>query len=269
MELRTLGRSGLTVPAVGVGTWQTFDVRGQREEMAVAERVIEGLDAGANLFDSSPMYGEAERVLGQALTGRRDRAMVATKIWTRSPEDGRRQAERALAFFGRVELYQVHNLVAWPEQLTLLEELRDRGQVEVIGATHYSASAFPELARVMRTGRIGAIQIPYSPAEREVEREILPLAEELGLGVVIMRPLGGGGLARREPRERALQPLHAFGVRTWAQALIKWGLSDPRCSISIPATSKPGRTTENAAAGDPPWFGPKERALVSKLAGFD
>ncbi len=269
MELRPLGRSDLTVPAVGVGTWQTFDVRGQREEMAVAERVIEGLDAGANLFDSSPMYGEAERVLGQALTGRRDRAMVATKIWTRSPEEGRRQAESALAFFGRVELYQVHNLVAWPEQLTLLEELRDRGQVEVIGATHYGASAFPELARVMRTGRIGAIQIPYSPAEREVEQEILPLAEELGLGVVIMRPLGGGGLARREPPERSLKPLHAFGVRTWAQALIKWGLSDPRCSISIPATSKPGRTTENAAAGDPPWFGPDERVLVSKLAGFD
>jgi aryl-alcohol dehydrogenase-like predicted oxidoreductase len=269
MELRALGKSGLTVPAVGVGTWQTFDVRGQRDEMAVAERVIEGLDAGANLFDSSPMYGEAERVLGQALIGRRERAMVATKIWTRSPEEGRRQAESALAFFGRVELYQVHNLVAWPEQLMLLEDLRDRGQVEVIGATHYSASAFPELARVMRTGRIGAIQIPYNPAEREVEREILPLAEELGLGVVIMRPLGGGGLARREPPERSLQPLHAFGVRTWAQALIKWGLSDPRCSISIPATSKPGRTTENAAAGDPPWLGPEERALVQRLAGFD
>jgi len=78
---------------------------------------------------------------------------------------------------------QVHNLVRWEQRLTLLERERDRGAVVAIGATHYSPSAFGELARVMRTGRISAIQIPYNPHERDVEREILPLAQELGLGV--------------------------------------------------------------------------------------
>jgi aryl-alcohol dehydrogenase-like predicted oxidoreductase len=269
MDYRALGRANLQVPAVGVGTWRTFDVRGRRQEEDAAERVTEALEAGANLFDSSPMYGEAERVLGHALQGRRDQALVATKIWTPSPEEGRMQAHRALASFGgRVELYQVHNLVAWPEQLSLLERLKAEGRVTAIGATHYSPSAFGELATVMRTGRIEAIQIPYNPGERVVEREILPLAEELGLGVVVMRPLGAGRLVRSSPPPGDLEPLHAFGVTTWAQALLKWVLSDRRCHVAIPATSKKGRTRENAAAGEQPWFDAEQRALVARLAGF-
>jgi aryl-alcohol dehydrogenase-like predicted oxidoreductase len=119
----------------------------------------------------------------------------------------------------------------------------------------------------MRTGRIGAIQIPYNPHERDVERTILPLAQELGLGVLVMRPLGGGGLGRRAPDPRELAPLREFGVETWGQALLKWVLSDPRCTVAIPATSRAERLAENAAAGEPPWFGADERALVERLAG--
>jgi aryl-alcohol dehydrogenase-like predicted oxidoreductase len=268
VERRILGRTGLEVPAVGVGTWRTFDVHGPEQERDAGERVTEALECGANLFDSSPMYGKAERVLSLALQGRRDQAFVATKIWTSSAEEGRAQAERALAYFeGWVDLYQVHNLAAWREQLSLLERLRDEGRVRAVGATHYSASAFAELAVVMRTGRIGAIQIPYNPREREVEGQILPLAEELGLGVVVMRPFGEGALMRRPPDERDLRPLREFGVVTWAQALLKWILSDPRCHVAIPATSRKGRTQENASAGDPPWFGAEERALVARVAG--
>ncbi|HJP66535.1 MAG TPA: aldo/keto reductase, partial [Actinomycetota bacterium] len=105
------------------------------------------------------------------------------------------------------------------------------------------------------------------PHERDVEAMILPLASDLGIGVVVMRPLGAGGLVRRAPDPSALKPLVPFGVRTWAQALLKWVLSDPRCHVAIPATSRLGRTKENAAAGDPPWFGEEERALVARLAG--
>jgi len=147
-----------------------------------------------------------------------------------------------------------------------LEQLRDAGYVRAIGATHYSSSAFRELRRVMQTKRITAIQIPYNPLEREVEREILPLAADLGLGVVVMRPFAEGSLMRRIPSEADLMPLRAFGVTTWAQALLKWILSDTRCHVAIPATSNPARMTENAAAGNPPWFGPEERALVARLA---
>jgi len=267
VERRALGRRGLDVPVVGVGTWRTFDVRGIREESRVGDQVTEALEAGANLFDSSPMYGESERVLGEALQGRREQALVATKVWTSSGPEGRRQIERALGYFGgRVELYQVHNLVAWRDHLPVLDGLRDEGRVTLLGATHYSPSAFGELAEVMGTGRIDAIQVPYNPVQREVEREILPLADELGVGVVVMRPFGEGALMRRPPSAEKLKPLEPFGVKTWPQALLKWILSDHRCQVAIPATSKPGRITENAAAGDPPWFEAEERELVARLA---
>jgi aryl-alcohol dehydrogenase-like predicted oxidoreductase len=258
----------MEVPAVGVGTWQTFDVRGPREEERVERQVTEALEAGADLFDSSPMYGNAERVLGRALEGRRDRALIATKVWARSVEEGRRQIERATGFFGgRVELYQVHNLVAWREHLPVLEGLRDAGKVTLLGATHYSPSAFEELEQAMSSNRIEAIQVPYNPIERDVERRILPLAEDLGLGVLVMRPFAEGTLMRRSPSREDLSPLEPFGVTTWPQALLKWVLSDPRCHVAIPATSTPGRITENAAAGDPPWFGREERDLIVRLAG--
>jgi len=250
-----------------MGTWRTFDVHGAAAERNASAVVDAALSAGASFFDSSPMYGAAERVLGAALEGRRSAALVATKIWANTPEEGRAQAERALAFFGgSVDFYQVHNLLRWPEQLSLLEQLRDQGRVRAVGATHYSTAAFDELRRVMETGRITAIQIPYNPREREVENVILPLAAELGLGVVVMRPFGEGGLLRRPPPTAALDPLRPFGVTTWPQALLKWVLSDPRCHVAIPATSRPERMAENAAAGDPPWFGAAERELVARLA---
>jgi len=117
----------------------------------------------------------------------------------------------------------------------------------------------------MRSGRIQAVQIPYSPFEREVERKVLPLAEELGLGVVVMRPFGEGSLLPG-PSGEALGPLEPFGVLTWTQALLKWILSDRRVHVAIPATRSPEHARENLAAGAPPWFGPEERALVERLA---
>jgi aryl-alcohol dehydrogenase-like predicted oxidoreductase len=268
MEERRLGRSGLRVPAVGMGTWRTFDVRGDAAEAARREVVDAALAAGARLFDSSPMYGEAERVLAGALAGRRPQTLVATKVWTPDPDAGRRQMEHALRLFGgRVDLYQLHNLVAWREHLPRLQAFQADGAVGAIGATHYSAGAFGELAGLMRRGHVSAVQVPYNPHERAVEREILPLAAELDIGVVVMRPFGEGSLLRRPPAAKALAPLAELGVASWPQALLKWVLSDPRCHVAIPATSRPKRMSENAAAGAPPWLGPAERRLVAELAG--
>jgi aryl-alcohol dehydrogenase-like predicted oxidoreductase len=267
VEQRELGRSGLTVPAVGMGTWQTFDVRGDRAEQAVRSVVDAAIAAGTTLFDSSPMYGAAERMLGAALDGRRDGVLVATKVWADDDAEADAQVERALGWYGgRVDLYQVHNLVALPRRLATLERLRDEGKVAVVGATHWQASRFADLEAAMRTGRIGAVQVPYNPIEREVEERVLPLADELGIGVVVMRPFAQGDLVRCLPAPDALRPLQPFGVETWPQALLKWILSDPRCHVAIPATSRPERAAENAAAGSPPWFGAEERDLVARLA---
>ena len=266
MERRPLGNCGFEVPVIGMGTWKTFDI-GPDDEGYAAAIVAQAIDGGADFFDSSPMYGRAEGVLARALEGRRDGALVATKIWTPSASEGRKQAEAALRYYGGVvDLYQVHNLVNWRAQLDLLDELKAGGAVRAIGATHYQWSAFGDLEDVMQTGRIAAIQIPYNPRQREVERRILPLAEGLGLGVVVMRPFGEGSLVQRSPDAAALRPLEAFGVRTWPQALLKWVLSDRRCHVAIPATLNRRHLAENIAAGSAPWFSADERNYVATLA---
>ena len=267
METRALGATGLGVPVVGMGTWRTFDVSGREAEDRCRRIVATALDRGARLFDSSPMYGRAERLLARCLEGRRDEALVATKVWASSAAEGRAQIALALSWFGgRVDIYQVHNLLAWREHLPYLEELRDRGQVAVVGITHYSHGAFPEMLRLMATGRVAQVQVPYNAADRAVEAEILPAAEARGIGVIVMRPLGEGALARRAPSAEALRPLARFGVRTWAQALVKWILSDRRVHSVIPATSSLAHLAENVEAGDPPWLDADARRYVEELA---
>lgn len=267
MEHRVLGKTGLQVPVIGMGTWRTFDIRGDTAKRNSRAIVDAALQAGVNFFDSSPMYGEAEFVLGEALQGRRHESLVATKVWAPTRSEGLAQVKRALLYFdGYVDLYQIHNLVNWLEHLGMLEQLREKGKVRAIGATHYSNGAFGELRRVMQTGRITAIQIPYNPIQREVEREILPLAADLNLGVVVMRPFAEAALTRRSPSEEELAPLKPFGVNTWSQALLKWILSDTRCHVAIPATTSPRHIADNASAGEPPWFGEEERTLVTQLA---
>ena len=250
MERRRFGRTELRVPVVGLGTWQTFDVGPEREGRA--RDVVEAVwQDGTRFFDSSPMYGRAEGVLGRALGQRREAAWVATKIWTSSLGEARSQLAHQLEFFGgRIDLEQVHNLVRWREHLDWMEEERAAGRIGFLGATHYAASAFAELEEVMQTGRIDAIQVPYNPLEREAERRILPLAAELDLGVIAMRPLGGGSLIRRFD----------------AAELLKWTLADERVHVAIPATSSVAHARANINAGQPPWPSGQERRRLADLA---
>jgi diketogulonate reductase-like aldo/keto reductase len=256
MEERRLG------PVVGLGTWNTF---GGNARLA-GDVVAAAFGAGTRVVDSSPMYHGAEGSLAPALERRRDDAVLATKIWAGSTAEGHEQFERQLGWFGRIEVEQVHNLVAWRDHLAWLEPERERGTIGRLGVTHYASGALPELATALRTGRFQTVQVPYNPLERDCERELLPLAAELGVAVIVMRPLAEGALMRRAPSERELEPLREFGVETWAQALLKWALSDDRIDVVIPATSRPERAESNARAGTPPWLGPEERTLVERLA---
>jgi diketogulonate reductase-like aldo/keto reductase len=253
MEERRLG------PVVGLGTWDTFD----RDADLAKDVVDAALAAGSRVVDTSPMYGGAEGALAAALSGRRNRATVATKIWSGNVGEGRAQYERQLGWYERVEIEQIHNLQAWRDQLAWLEEERATGNIDKLGITHYSSSAFGELATALRTKRFETVQLPLNPRERASEQELLPLAAELGVAVIVMRPLGGGGLVSRNPPRAALDEL---GVETWAQALLKWALSDERVDLVIPATRDPERARTNALAGSPPWFDAEQRRLVERLA---
>jgi aryl-alcohol dehydrogenase-like predicted oxidoreductase len=250
-----------------MGTWRTFDVRPLADVESRRELVTAALDTGCNLFDSSPMYGEAEQVLARALVGRRDRALVATKVWTSDRAAGERQIANAMSLYGgSVDIYQVHNLVAVREWIPALQALKSEGKVRVVGITHYAHSSFADLARIMRSGQVEQVQLPLNVRDRTAERELLPIAADLGIGVLVMRPLGEGSLATRTPAPDKLAPLRQYGVTTWAQALLKWILSDPRVSCVIPATSRIEHARDNAAAGEPPWFDAETRDYVRRLA---
>lgn len=257
MEQRRLG------PVIGLGTSGTFG-----GDSALARDVVSAaLASGSRLIDTSPMYGEAESSLAAALAGRREDAAVATKIWAQTLEEGREQYRRQLEWYERVDVEQIHNLVLWERHLEWIEEEREAGRVGMVGVTHWNRDALPGLADALRSGRFEQVQLPYNPLERECEEELLPLAAELGLAVIVMRPFGDGDLLATPPPREALEPLRPFGVKTWPQALLKWVLSDERVDVVIPGTSKPERARENAAAGSPPWLGPEEREYVAGL-GF-
>ena len=249
MQTRKL--AALQVPPIGMGTWKTFDVR-SGSEIAIRKEIITAcLSAGVAFLDSSPMYGESESVVGVTTDGKRDQFQLATKVWCRGLSRGKAEIARSFERFRTdyIDVLQIHNLLDWETHLPTLEELKAEGKIGLIGITHYLTESYPEMIRIMKGGRISTIQIPYNVLERTCEQEILPLAEELGIGVIVMQPLGVGRLVTGLKQKPDLSPLRAHGIETWAQALLAWILADKRVSVVIPATSKPERIPENAAAG--------------------
>jgi len=263
VDARPLGRSGVELPVVGLGTWRVLDLPAARQPDADAV-VRAALDTGARVVDSSPMYGRAEAALSAALGERRSEAFVATKVWTSSVADGRRHFTRQLGWFGgRIDLLQVHNLVAWREHLDWMDRERGVGNIRWLGATTFQPSTFDVLERVMRTGRIHAIQVPLNPRERDAEARILPLAADLGIGVLAMRPFAEAGLLR-PPFPPALA---AAGLSGWPEALLRWTLADPRVTVAIPATGRPEHAEANARAASQVPLEPELRDLIGRSAG--
>ena len=263
MDARPFGRTGIDLPVVGLGTWRVFDLppAGQPAADAVVATV---LDAGATVVDSSPMYGRAEAVLSAALGERRREAFVATKVWTSSVADGRRHFTRQLGWYGgRIDLLQVHNLLAWREHLEWMERERGVGNVRWLGATTFQPSTFDVLERVMRSGRVHAIQVPLNPREREAEERILPLAADLGLGVVAMRPFGEGGLLRRPFPASSPRPGSAAGPRRCCA-----GRSPIRGSPSRSLPRRAPSTPRPTSPSDPDQpLDPELRDRIGRLAG--
>jgi len=257
MQYRTLGRTGTSVSTVSMGTWQSFDVRGAKAIKHVSQLVTEALRCGVNLFDTAPMYGEAEEVLGQVLKGRRDEAFIATKVLQSDSGSARRQIEESFRKLqvDVIDLMQIHNMTGWQKVTPVLEEYKAKGKFRWIGITDYRISMFPEMMQAMRTGVFDTIQIPYNVGDREAEQEILPLAAELNIGVLVMTPL-----CPIFDRSRLLNVvqrhdvsfLEPYGIRTPGQALLAYLLANQHVATLLPATSRLERVTENAAVGDMP-----------------
>jgi len=254
---RPIPSSGEKIPAIGLGTWRTFDVGASAAARASLREVLQRFVAlGGRVIDSSPMYGAAESVAGDlaadlAVT---DTLFLATKVWTSGRESGVTQMEQSLRRLRarRLDLMQIHNLLDWRTHLRTLREWKAAGRIRYLGVTHYTASAYDELERVLRAEPLDFVQVNYSLGERQAERRLLPLARERGIAVLVNRPFAEGGLFQRV-RGRALPAWVAeVGCESWAQVFLKWILAHPAVTCVIPATSRPQHLADNMKAGGGP-----------------
>jgi len=242
MQHRPIPSSGETIPVIGLGTWQTFDVAGatRAKLVPVVERFAAG---GGRVIDTSPMYGRAEESVGEL---KMPEAFLATKVWTSGREHGIEQMERSMRLLRtkRIDLIQVHNLVDWRTHLATLRQWKEEERVRYIGITHYQTGAFPQLERIMRDEGVDFVQFPYSAGVPDAEQRLLPLAQERGIAVLVNRPFEGGAATRN------------------AELQLRWIVSHPAVTCVIPATRNPRHVEENLRAGDQEPLGADERAQL-------
>ncbi len=270
MLTRNIPNSGEALPAIGLDTWQAFDIGGDPAARDDRRAVMQALfDAGGSVIDSSPMYGRSEAVVGGLLgdMAARDRGFVATKVWT---QGGRAGIEQMEASFRKlrcrtIDLMQIHNLVDWRTHLRKLREWQDAGRIRYIGITHYTTAGLDELARVIEAEPLDFVQLAYSIGVPDAEARVLPLAAERGVAVLVNRPLEGGALVRRTKSQALPAWAEEFDCASWAQLCLKYILSHPAVTCAIPATANPAHMRDNLAAGQGALPDERQRQRLRQL----
>jgi diketogulonate reductase-like aldo/keto reductase len=249
---RAIPSTGERLPAVGLGTWLTFDVEiGDAPAMAQRREVVARfLAGGGRLVDSSPMYGHAEAVLGELLPRDGARVFSATKVWTPLGGYGPTQMRRSLALWKRlrVDLMQVHNLLSWRSHLPTLREWKAQGLARHIGVTTSHGSAHDTMQHILEHERgIDVMQITYNPTDRRAE-PLLALAARRGVAVIVNRPFDGGALLDRLARVPLPAVAADLDCAHWATLVLKWELAHQAVTVAIPATTDPAHVEQNLAA---------------------
>ena len=250
---RRIPSSGEPLPVVGLGSWITFNVGGDRQAQEACTEVVRAfLAGGGRLIDSSPMYGSSQPTIGHALArlGRPSDIFSAEKVWIGDAEGGPAQMEASRAFWGvdRFDLMQVHNLLSWQSHLPRLFDMKAGGRLRYVGITTSHGRRHADVEQVMRTQPIDFVQVTYNPVDRDVEQRILPLALERRIAVIVNRPFRQGALVDRLSRQ-PLPPWAAeIDCQSWAQVVLKFIVGHPAVTCAIPATRQVVHVRENMAA---------------------
>ena len=250
---RPIPRTGEMLHAVGLGTWQTFDVAGDAAELAAAREVLARfVKAGGQMVDSSPMYRSSEAVVGElaAGLGARKSLFLATKVWTSGREAGMRQMEESLRRMqtARMDLMQVHNLTDVNTQLDTLREWKAQGKIRYLGITHYHEGAYAELERLIRSENLDFAQFNYNVVATEAEKRLLPLCADYATAVIVNRPFEEGALFRAVKGKPLPEWAQEFDCDSWARFFLKFILSHPAVTCAIPATRNPDYLLDNMGA---------------------
>ncbi|WP_339803919.1 aldo/keto reductase [uncultured Marinobacter sp.] len=250
---RAIPSSGESVPIIGMGTWRTFNVGGDQQLVAERTEVLKTFfEQGGTMVDSSPMYGTADEVMGEALVSlnAHDKVFSANKIWTRDGGATREQDQALRRKWGidRFDLQQVHNLLSWESHLDTLQQMKADGDIRYLGISTSHGRRHAELARIMEQEPLDFVQLTYNVLDREAEQRLLPLARERGIAIIVNRPFQGGSLFRRYQS----RPLPAWagevGCRNWAEFFLKFIVSHPAVTCAIPATTRVEHMEENMGA---------------------
>lgn len=251
---RTIPSTGESIPVIGMGTYSTFDTNNKEAIDSLTNVLNTFYQAGGRLLDSSPMYGNAERMVGM-LTSKAPFAnelFYATKVWTRGLQQGIRQMEHSMELMERkvIDLMQVHNLTDWKTHLPVLREWKEAGKIRYLGITHYTSGSYDDLEKVMRAEPIDFVQFNYSMLEREAEDRLLSVAAELGVATLINRPFGQGRLFGHLKDEPLPAWAAELGIESWGAFLLKYIISHPAVTCVIPASSNAKHVADNMKAGE-------------------
>lgn len=248
---RPIPATGERIPAIGMGTWLTFDVAPGADRDARLAVLREFFAGGGALLDSSPMYGYAEAALGELVPKARPaRVFNATKVWTPTRFLGVRQMEESFAHWGvrRFDLMQVHNMLDWETHLATLKEWKAAGRIRYLGITTSHGRRHDALEAAMKRERFDFVQFSYSFADRDAERRLLPLAQDRGAAVIVNRPFDGGGLFGAVKGKPLPGWARDIDCANWAQVFLKFVVSHPAVTCAIPATTSPAHMREDTGA---------------------
>jgi aryl-alcohol dehydrogenase-like predicted oxidoreductase len=249
--MRTIPPTGEKLPAIGLGTWITFDVGDDARARRVRGDILRAfLESGGKLVDSSPMYGQSEEVIGATLPPDAKGLFAATKVWTVGGLAGRRQMERSRELWRvkRFDLLQVHNFLDWETHLPTLQRMKAEGRVRYIGVTTSHGRRHDLAERIMKQEKIDFVQFTYNLNDREAEKSLLPMAADRGVAVIINRPFDGGEMFGAKTRKPLPGWAAEIGCKSWAEAFLKFVVSHPAVTCAIPATSQPAHLAENMRA---------------------
>lgn len=248
---RRIPASGEDIPAVGLGSWITFNVGDDAQARAQCAEVMRAFfAAGGRLIDSSPMYGSSQPVIGDGLArlGMPRTLFSADKVWTSGNGAAQIEASRQAWRVPQFDLLQVHNLLDWQEKLPLLMAMKAAGRLRYVGISTSEGRRHAEVEQIMRTQRIDFVQLSYNPLDREAEQRLLPLARERGIAVLVNRPFREGALLRALARHPLPAWAREIDCTSWAQLVLKFIISHPGVTCAIPATRQVAHVRENMAA---------------------
>ncbi|MEK7244495.1 MAG: aldo/keto reductase [Pseudomonadota bacterium] len=253
MLKRAIPKTGEEIPAIGMGSWITFNVGADPALRDARAKVLQAFfEGGGGLIDSSPMYGSSEEVIGFGLkrVASPGSLFAATKVWIWGQALGIRQMENSRRLWGRerFDLMQIHNLLDWESHLETLRAHKAEGRIRYLGMTTSHGSRHDALAKIMATQPLDFVQFTYNILDREAERRLLPLAAERRLAVVVNRPFRQGGLFHLFARHPLPAWAGEFDCANWAQFFLKFVVSHPAVTCAIPATTRADHMAENMGA---------------------